>query len=52
MTFHPAFDIDRIADPTFVSENRMPAHSDHRWFADLDEARSGVSAFEQSLNGL
>lgn len=52
MTFHPAFDIDRIADPTFVSENRMPAHSDHRWFADLDEARDGTSSFEQSLNGL
>jgi len=52
MTFDPAFAIDRIADPTFVSENRRAAHSDHRWFTDLDEARSGVSSFEQSLNGL
>lgn len=52
MTFDPAFTIDRIADPTFVSENRRAAHSDHRWFTDLDEARSGVSPFEQSLNGL
>src|SRR5690606_6458084 len=48
----PAFDIDRIADPEFFSENRIPAHSDHRWFADLDEARTGSSSFEQSLNGL
>lgn len=52
MTHTPAFDLDRIADPSFVSENRLPAHSDHRWFADADEARSGVSSFEQSLNGL
>jgi beta-galactosidase len=41
VTFDPVFAIERIADPTFVSENRRPAHSDHRWFADLDEARSG-----------
>ena len=52
MTFTPAFDIDRIADPAFFSDNRLPAHSDHRWFADLDEARTGTSSFEQSLNGL
>ena len=51
MTFDPVFDIDRIADPRFVSENRLPAHSDHRWFRDADEARTGVSSFEQSLNG-
>ncbi|TRY17430.1 DUF4981 domain-containing protein [Tessaracoccus rhinocerotis] len=47
MTFDPT----RIADPTFVSENRMAAHSDHRWFADQGELASGTSSFEQSLNG-
>ncbi len=52
MTHTPAFDIDRIADPEFFSDNRLAAHSDHRWFADLDEARTGDSSFEQSLNGL
>ncbi|GAA3938558.1 glycoside hydrolase family 2 TIM barrel-domain containing protein [Microbacterium soli] len=46
------FDITRIDDPTFIAENRMPAHSDHRWFAGPEEARSGVSSFEQSLSGV
>ena len=46
------FDIARIADPTYVSENRLPAHSDHRWFADAAEAASGTSSFEQGLNGV
>ena len=45
------FDITRIADPEYFSENRMPAHSDHRWFASAEEARTGTSSFEQSLNG-
>lgn len=46
-----SFDVARIADPTFVCENRRPAHSDHRWFRDADEAGAGVSGFEQLLNG-
>ncbi|MDO5495344.1 MAG: beta-galactosidase, partial [bacterium] len=45
------FDPARISDPRFVSENRLPAHSDHRWFADRAEAARGESSFEQSLNG-
>ena len=47
MTFDPA----RIADPRFFAENRLPAHSDHRWFASVAEAETGVSSFEQSLSG-
>ncbi|WP_084128379.1 glycoside hydrolase family 2 TIM barrel-domain containing protein [Demequina sp. NBRC 110055] len=46
------FDIARITDPEYVCENRRPAHSDHRWFASHEEAASGASSFEQSLNGL
>jgi len=42
----------RLADPTFFAENRTAPHSDHRWFADAAEAATGVSSFEQSLNGL
>ncbi|WP_233441182.1 beta-galactosidase, LacZ type [Microbacterium paludicola] len=42
---------DRIADPRFVSENRLPAHSDHRWFRDAAEAATGASSFERSLAG-
>lgn len=45
------FDIARIADPAFVSENRLAAHSDHRWFATRAEAVAGCSSFEQLLNG-
>ncbi|MDR0592024.1 MAG: beta-galactosidase, partial [Bifidobacteriaceae bacterium] len=47
-----SFDVSRIADPLFFADNRLPPHSDHRWFADAAEAASGVSQFEQSLNGL
>ncbi len=46
-----SFDITRIADPEFFQEFRLPAHSDHRWFADAAEAATGTSSFEQCLNG-
>ncbi len=46
------FDARRISDPEYVSENRMAAHSDHRWFASGGEVDTGSSSFEQSLNGL
>lgn len=45
------FDIHRIADPEFFAENRLPAHSDHRWFRTHDEAVAGVSGYEQPLDG-
>ena len=32
------FDLRRTADPEFFQENRLPAHSDHRWFASVSEA--------------
>jgi beta-galactosidase len=47
-----SFDPSRISDPTYFSENRLPAHSSHRWFGDRTELAAGVSRFEQSLNGL
>lgn len=46
------FDISRTADPELVRDNRLDAHSDHRWFASAEEAATGTSSFEQSLNGL
>ena len=46
------FDLSRLSDPLFFAENRIPAHSDHRWFRNDDELAAGVSGFEQSLNGL
>lgn len=48
MTFNPA----RIADPEYFAEHRLPAHSDHRWFRTAEEVRSGVSSYEQCLNGV
>lgn len=45
------FDARRIADPAYVHDRRLPAHSDHRWFRDANEAATGVSSFEQCLNG-
>ena len=58
------FDHAKLSDPTLVQENRLPARSDHRWFATREEAEAPrsavggllaspqvVSSFEQSLNG-
>jgi beta-galactosidase len=47
-----AFDLARLSDPEFISENRRAPHSDHRWFRTDAEAERGTSGFEQSLNGL
>ncbi len=49
---HVTFDIARVADPEYFAENRLPARSDHRWFRTRAEAATGVSGFEQPLNGL
>ncbi|WP_433674144.1 glycoside hydrolase family 2 TIM barrel-domain containing protein [Microbacterium gorillae] len=46
------FDISRIADPSFFADGRLPARSDHRWFASEDELLAGTSSYEQNLNGL
>ena len=46
------FDIARIADPEYFAENRLPAHSDHRWYRSRAEVASGTSGFEQCLSGL
>lgn len=46
------FHYDKIKDPRFFCENRLPAHSDHRFFASAQEAYAGRSSFTFSLNGL
>ncbi|RRD30790.1 glycoside hydrolase family 2 TIM barrel-domain containing protein [Actinomyces bowdenii] len=48
----PGFDPARLHDPGFFAENRLPAHSDHLWYADWDEARLGGSSFQISLDGV
>ncbi|MDQ7991343.1 MAG: glycoside hydrolase family 2 TIM barrel-domain containing protein, partial [Propionicimonas sp.] len=47
-----SFDPVRLSDPEFFADNRIPAHSDHRWFRDAVEATEGTSGYEQLLNGL
>ena len=44
--------LDRLADPTFFADNRLPAHSDHRWYASRAEADSADSSFEACLDGV
>lgn len=44
-------DLTRVADPRFVADNRLPAHSDHRWYRDAAEADAGSSGYEQLLSG-
>ncbi|MDO4299489.1 MAG: glycoside hydrolase family 2 TIM barrel-domain containing protein [Lachnospiraceae bacterium] len=46
------FDYGRVKDPEFFCENRMAAHSDHRFYASEREAVSEGSSFVYSLNGL
>ncbi|MDO4242941.1 MAG: glycoside hydrolase family 2 TIM barrel-domain containing protein [Actinomyces sp.] len=45
-------DLSRLADPTFFADNRLPAHSDHLWYADEAEAEAGESSFQVSLDGV
>lgn len=46
------FSLNRLADPCFFQENRLPAHSDHLYYADMTEMAAGESSYVCSLNGL
>jgi beta-galactosidase len=46
------FNYEKVKDPRYFSENRMAAHSDHRFFADPSEVELGKSSFKHLLNGL
>ena len=41
-----------LANPEYFQENRLPAHSDHKYFANVAELVSGDSRFYLSLSGL
>lgn len=43
---------ERITNPRIFSENRMKAHSDHKFYASEAEYRKGESSFYHSLNGI
>lgn len=47
-----SFDIGKLADPEYFADNRLKAHSDHAYFADMRELSIKQSSFKQSLDGL
>lgn len=44
--------LSHLANPEYFQENRLPAHSDHKYFANVEELVSGQSRFYLSLSGL
>lgn len=46
------FDYNKVKNPEFFRENRLDAHSDHVWYRDSMEEKTGKSSFRLSLNGL
>ena len=46
------FSLANLANPTFFSENRLPAHSDHAYYADTAELINKSSSFVLTLDGL
>lgn len=46
------FDYSKVKDPEYFQENRLPARSDHIWYAGWEEYGRGDNSFRHSLNGL
>ncbi len=42
---------EKIADPRYFAENVLDPHSDHSYFASLEEMNGGTTSFKLSLNG-
>ncbi|WP_302949337.1 glycoside hydrolase family 2 TIM barrel-domain containing protein [uncultured Selenomonas sp.] len=47
-----SFDFSKLSDPRYFAENRLPAHSDHRFYRDETELARGISSFERTLGGV
>ena len=47
-----SFDFSKLSDPRYFAENRLPAHSDHRYYRDETELARGISSFERTLDGV
>ncbi|MBO2517586.1 MAG: beta-galactosidase, partial [Clostridiales bacterium] len=45
------FDERRLSDPSYYSENCLPAHSDHIAYASAEECEEGRNSLRLSLNG-
>ena len=46
------FDFNKLSNPNYFQENTLPPHSDHNYFANLNELANLKSSFRLSLNGL
>ena len=46
------FDYSIVKDPEIFQQNRLPAHSDHRFYESRSAWERGTSAFLYSLNGV
>nr|WP_033166199.1 glycoside hydrolase family 2 TIM barrel-domain containing protein [Clostridium sp. KNHs205] len=46
------FDYSKLKNPEFFAENRIRAHSDHKYYASEEEVLEGVSSYKYNLNGL
>lgn len=46
------FDYEKVKDPEYFRENRLPAHSDHVFYPDMAALAQNRNSFRYSLNGL
>lgn len=46
------FNYDLVKDPTYFCDNRVEAHSDHRYYETKEKMEQNVEDFRMSLNGL
>ncbi len=46
------FTDEKLADPQFFAENRLPAHSDHKWYRDAGELLCDASSCVYTLDGI
>ena len=46
------FCYENVKDPRYFSDNRVPAHSDHRYYASVADMEQKEESFKESLNGL
>lgn len=47
-----AFDYGNVKNPEYFKENRVEAHSDHKYYGSLEEMEQKQENFKYSLNGL
>ena len=47
-----AVNFEKLKDPLYFAENRLPAHSDHIFYRDEMELARGISSFYRTLGGV